>query len=60
MDDTNVTIAGTNVGKVKWLNENSGLTYNEVKEQIAKTGGMGTAAYSDTDPEEVRQNIRGE
>lgn len=60
MDDTNVTIAGTNVGKVKWLNENSGLTYNEVKEQITKTGGMGTAAYSDTDPEEVRQNIRGE
>ena len=51
------TEAGTDIAEVKRQNENSGLTYNEIKELIAKTGGFGTAAYSDTDVNEVkRQN----
>ena len=43
--------------EVKRQNADSGLTYNEMKELIAKTGGVSTAAYSDTDVNEVkRQN----
>jgi gamma type small acid-soluble spore protein len=52
------TAAGTNIEEVKKLNAQSGMSYNEVKELLAKTtGGRGTAIYSDTDIEEVkRQN----
>ena len=51
------TEAGTDIMEVKRQNADSGLTYNEMKELIAKTGGVGTAAYSDTDVNEVkRQN----
>lgn len=56
------TIAGTNIDEVKRKNAQSGMSYNEVKEWMAKTtGGHGTAIYSNTDIEEVkRKNIQTE
>ena len=48
------TSTGTNIHEVKRKNAESGLSYNEVKELLAKTGGKGTAIYSDTDAQEVR------
>ncbi|HLR67466.1 gamma-type small acid-soluble spore protein [Virgibacillus alimentarius] len=49
------TVAGTNIDAVKRQNERSGLSYNEVKEILAKTtGGHGTGIYSDTNMEVVR------
>ena len=44
--------------QVKRQNERSGMSYNEVKELLARTtGGHGTGIYSDTNVEEVkRQN----
>ena len=52
------TVAGTNIDAVKRQNERSGMSYNEVKELLARTtGGHGTGIYSDTNVEEVkRQN----
>ena len=58
MEDKNrqqFTEAGTDIAEVKRQNADSGMTYNEVKELIAKTGGMGTAAYSDTDVNQVKR-----
>jgi len=50
------TAAGTNIDAVKRQNERSGMSYNEVKELLAKTtGGHGTGIYSDTNIEEVRK-----
>lgn len=49
------TEAGTDIEEVKRQNANSGPTYNEIKEILAKTGGFGTAVYSDTNVEEVRK-----
>jgi hypothetical protein len=49
------TEAGTDIMEVKRQNAESGLTYNEVKEILAKTGGTGTAIYSDTNAEEVKK-----
>ncbi|WJY27748.1 MULTISPECIES: hypothetical protein [Sporosarcina] len=54
------TVAGTDIEEVKRLNANSGLTYNELNELIARTGGKGSARYSDTDASAVRRAIRGE
>ncbi len=49
------TVAGTNIEEVKRLNAQSGLSYNEVKELLARTtGGRGTRIYSNTKIEEVR------
>ncbi|QTD39909.1 gamma-type small acid-soluble spore protein [Sporosarcina sp. Te-1] len=56
-NEPNRTIAGTDINEVKRQNANSGLTYNQVKELIAKTGGKGTAVYSDTNPELVKKQI---
>lgn len=50
-----VTEAGTDIEEVKRQNANSGLSYNEVKEILAQTGGKGTAQYSDTDPAQIRK-----
>lgn len=45
--DHNYTVAGTNINQVKKLNDQSGMSYNEVKKWMAKnTGGHGTALYS--------------
>lgn len=50
------TEAGTNIDAVKRQNEQSGMSYNEVKELLAKTtGGRGTKIYSDTNIEEVKR-----
>ncbi|KQL50841.1 hypothetical protein AN964_24825 [Heyndrickxia shackletonii] len=52
------TVAGTNIDEVKRKNAQSGMSYNEVKEWLARTtGGRGTAIYSDTDVEEVKRTI---
>ncbi|ALC90610.1 hypothetical protein AM500_13050 [Bacillus sp. FJAT-18017] len=51
------TSVGTDIEEVKRLNAQSGLSYNEVKELLAQTGGKGTAMYSNTDVKEVRRKI---
>ncbi|WP_080872106.1 hypothetical protein [Oceanobacillus timonensis] len=44
------TVAGTNIESVKEANKNAGMSYNEVKEFLAKTmEERGTERYSDTD-----------
>jgi hypothetical protein len=54
------TVAGTNIDAVKRQNEQSGLSYNEVKELLAKTtGGHGTGIYSDTNIDEVKRKNQG-
>lgn len=54
--DGNYTVAGTNIEEVKQNNANSGMSYNEVKEWLAKTtGGHNTGIYSDTDREEIKR-----
>jgi hypothetical protein len=53
------TVVGTNIDEVKKYNEQSGMSYNEVKEWMAKTsGGHGTGIYSDTDIEEVKKKLQ--
>ncbi|MFD2680265.1 hypothetical protein [Bacillus seohaeanensis] len=32
----NVTVVGTDIDEVKYLNQHSGLTYNQVKELLAE------------------------
>ena len=50
------TVTGTNIDAVKRQNELSGMSYNEVKEWLAKTtGGHGTGIYSDTNVEEIKR-----
>ena len=49
------TSSGTNIDEVKRKNAESGLSYNEVKEILAKNGGHGTKIYSDTDVEQVKK-----
>lgn len=53
------TNTGTDIKDVKQKNAESGMSYNEAKEFIAKTtGGHGTGMYSDTDREAVRKKNR--
>jgi hypothetical protein len=55
-DHDTFTVAGTSIDAVKRQNERSGMSYNEVKELLAKTtGGHGTGIYSDTNVEEVKR-----
>ncbi|WP_238602119.1 gamma-type small acid-soluble spore protein [Lysinibacillus parviboronicapiens] len=49
------TSSGTNINEVKRQNAASRLSYNEVKELLAKNGGQGTAIYSDTNVQEVKK-----
>ena len=53
------TSVGTDINEVKRQNAESGLSYNEVKKLLAQRGGVGTEIYSDTDVEEVKQEIHG-
>ncbi|WLR50787.1 gamma-type small acid-soluble spore protein [Bacillus tianshenii] len=54
-----IASSGTNIDAVKRQNERSGMSYNEVKELLAKTtGGHGTEIYSDTNIEAVRKNVQ--
>ncbi|GGN52734.1 MULTISPECIES: gamma-type small acid-soluble spore protein [Oceanobacillus] len=55
-NNTKYTASGTNIEEVKRANENSGMSYNEAKEYIARTtGGHGTEIYSNTNAEQVRK-----
>ena len=55
-ETNNKTIAGTDIESVKRKNAQSGMSYNEAKEFLAKTtGGHGTWVYSDTDTKNVKQ-----
>ncbi|MFD2045475.1 gamma-type small acid-soluble spore protein [Ornithinibacillus salinisoli] len=55
-DSNKYTDAGTDIEEVKRKNQNSGMSYNEAKEWIAKhTGGHGTNVFSDTDIENVKR-----
>lgn len=55
-NDDKFTATGTNIDAVKEANQNSGMSYNEVKEFLAKTtGGHGTEIYSDTNTEAVSE-----
>ena len=51
------TIVGTDITEVHRLNAQSGLSYRQVKELLAKTGGRGTVVYSNTNIEEVRKRL---
>ncbi|UFT99023.1 gamma-type small acid-soluble spore protein [Radiobacillus kanasensis] len=53
------TVAGTDIHNVKEKNANSGMSYNEAKEFIARTtGGHNTNIYSDTNVEQVKKEIQ--
>ena len=52
------TVSGTDIEDVKRKNAASGLSYNEVKAILAKTGGHGTSVYSDTNTEQVKNQIQ--
>ena len=52
------TISGTDIEEVKRKNAASGLSYKEIMEVLAKTGGHGTAVYSDTNIEQVKNQIQ--
>ena len=58
-NEAQFTSAGTDINEVKRQNAEGGLSYNEVKKLLAQRGGVGTGIYSDTDVEEVKQQIRG-
>ncbi|MFZ4202763.1 MULTISPECIES: gamma-type small acid-soluble spore protein [Lysinibacillus] len=55
--DAQFSVSGTNIDEVKQKNAESGLSYNEVKALLAKQGGHGTAVFSDTNVDEVKQEI---
>ncbi|RDW18332.1 gamma-type small acid-soluble spore protein [Oceanobacillus arenosus] len=56
-DQGKLTVVGTNIDAVKEQNEQSGMSYNEVKEWLAQTtGGHGTRIYRDTHIEEVKRD----
>ncbi len=52
------TLSGTDIEEVKRKNAASGLSYNEVKAILAKTGGHGTSVYSNTNIEQVKNQIQ--
>ncbi len=58
-NEAQFTSAGTDINEVKRQNAEGGLSYNEVKKLLVQRGGVGTGIYSDTDVEEVKQQIRG-
>ncbi len=50
----------TNPEEIKRQNEQSGMSYNEAKEYIARTtGGHNTKQFSNTDIEKVKREING-
>ncbi|MFP3916492.1 gamma-type small acid-soluble spore protein [Lysinibacillus telephonicus] len=52
------TVAGTDIEEVKRKNAQSGLSYKEVLEMLAKRGGHNTAQFSDTNSEEIKRKIQ--
>lgn len=57
-DNNQTASSATDVDEVKRKNAESGLSYNEVLEILAQTGGHGTAVYSNTDAEQVKKDIQ--
>ncbi|MCP8617341.1 gamma-type small acid-soluble spore protein [Salirhabdus salicampi] len=57
MNNENRTDVGTDIDEVKRLNAQSGLSYNEVKQLLVEAGGSGTAKYSDTDVQAIKQKL---
>ncbi|WP_342670281.1 gamma-type small acid-soluble spore protein [Bacillus solimangrovi] len=59
MQKDRIASSGTNIDAVKRQNDRSGMTYNEVKQLLASTtGGHGTNKYSDTNVDQVKQDIQ--
>lgn len=56
MTNTRYTVAGTDIEEVKRKNAESGMSYKEVLEMLAKRGGRNTSQFSDTNVDEVRRN----
>ncbi|MCP8967788.1 gamma-type small acid-soluble spore protein [Ectobacillus ponti] len=56
--DKKYTIVGTDIEEVRRRNAQSGLSYRQVKDLLAQTGGRGTAVYSKTNAEEVRSRLK--
>lgn len=55
-NNDNYTVVGTNIDEVKRLNAQSGLSYNEVKELLARTtGGSEKANYHNDNIEETKR-----
>lgn len=52
------TSAGTDINEVKRKNAASGLSYNEVKELLARSGGKDTAIYNDTNRNEGKKDVQ--
>ncbi|MFP7201403.1 gamma-type small acid-soluble spore protein [Lysinibacillus halotolerans] len=51
------TVAGTDIEEVKRKNAEAGMSYKEVLQLLAKTGGHNTKQYSNTKVEEVKKKI---
>jgi pyrroline-5-carboxylate reductase len=59
MPKNRYTVVGTNIDEVKQQNAQSGLSYNQAKELLAKTTkGHGTAVYSNTDSQAIKNNLQ--
>ncbi|RBW69247.1 gamma-type small acid-soluble spore protein [Bacillus taeanensis] len=58
MEKQHFTVAGTNIDEVKQLNAQSGLSYNQVKEVLAKTTNItGAEIYGHQDFHNIRKEI---
>ena len=51
------TVAGTDIEDVKRKNAASGMSYKEVKENLASTDGKNTKMFSDTNIDKVKGQI---
>ena len=52
------TVAGTDIEEVKRKNATSGMSYKEIMEYLARTGGKNTKMFSDTNAEGVKRQIQ--
>ncbi len=57
MQEGQFTVAGTDIEEVKRKNAESGMSYKEVMEYLAGTGGKNTKMFSDTNVDEVKKQI---
>jgi hypothetical protein len=56
-EQTRYTVAGTDIEEVKRRNAAYGLSYKEVMAEIARTGGRGTRNFSNTNVDEVKNQL---
>lgn len=52
------TVSGTDIEEVKRKNAASGMSYKEVMEYLASTGGKKTKMFSDTNVDEVKKQTQ--